>query len=144
MGRWITHGDWYPDYSLRLLRNGKGQWKGSREHDQMHVDGKVLKLKGDLYHYTVKNIEDHLSKVSYFGNIFLQRQLDKKAKWSSINVVFRVFWRFFRAYFIRLGFLDGYPGFYVAFFTAFSAFYRHTLLYEHNQKDIEPNEGNRK
>ena len=26
LGRWIKHGGWYPDYTLRLFRNGKGSF----------------------------------------------------------------------------------------------------------------------
>ena len=29
LGRWITHGDWYPDRVLRLYRRDAGRWGGS-------------------------------------------------------------------------------------------------------------------
>ena len=44
--------------------------------------------------------------------------------------VSRPLWRFFRAYVLRRGFLDGYPGLYIAAATAFGVFVRHTRLYE--------------
>jgi hypothetical protein len=44
--------------------------------------------------------------------------------------VFRPWWRFFRAYIIRRGFLDGFPGFWIAIATAFFAFVRYSRKYE--------------
>jgi glycosyltransferase involved in cell wall biosynthesis len=139
LGRWIRHGDWYPDWSLRLVRRGKGKWAGSREHDKMQLDGTATKLAGDLNHYTAPSLREHLDKVGYFGQIFLQRQLDRGAHWSAANAVFRTGWRFFRAYILRGGFLDGYPGFYIACFTAYSTLYRYSLLYEHEQNQRAAN-----
>jgi glycosyltransferase involved in cell wall biosynthesis len=138
LGRWITHGDWYPDHSLRLIRRGKGKWAGSREHDKMELDGAAAKLSGDLHHYTCPSLREHLAKVGYFGDIFLKRQLDRGAQWSSVNALFRAKWRFFRAYVLRRGFLDGFPGLYIAFYTSFATFYRYALLFEHDMKDKKP------
>ena len=46
--------------------------------------------------------------------------------------------RVFRAYLFRLGFLDGYPGFFIAFSTTYAALFRHTRLYEHRQPALPP------
>ena len=135
LGRWILHGDWYPDHSLRLIRRGKGRWAGSREHDKMKTEGKVRKLHGDLLHYSFPSISSYLEKTNYYADFFLQRQLDAKSKWRVGNVVFRPAWRFFRAYFLRLGFLDGFPGFFLAAATAFSTLVRHSRLYEHEVRE---------
>ena len=37
LGRWITHGDWYPDHVLRLIKKGSGAWEGSPEHCKIEV-----------------------------------------------------------------------------------------------------------
>jgi len=50
----------------------------------------------------------------------LQRQLAAGARWSAPAVVFRSAWRFVRAYFFKLGLLDGYPGFFIAASTAYA------------------------
>ena len=138
LGRWIKHGDWYPDHSLRLLRRGQGKWAGSREHDKMELTGPAAKLSGDLHHYTCPSLRDHLQKIGYFGDIFLRRQLDRGARWSALNAIFRCKWRFWRGYLIRGCFLDGFPGLYIAFYMCFATFYRYTLLYEHLQNQRAP------
>lgn len=131
LGRWIKHGDWYPDYSLRLIKNGCGKWGGSPEHDKIEPDGPVTKLSGDLFHYTNPTIGDCVRKINQFSDYYLQRQLDSKAAWSAPAVVTRSVWRFFRAYIFRLGFLDGYPGFFIAASNAYATLVKHSRLYEH-------------
>ncbi len=133
MGRWITHGDWYPDYSQRLLRAGKARWGGGIEHEKIVIDGKSQKLRGDLHHYTYPNLNAQIEKIIYFSDIFLKRQLEKESRWSLLQTVFRPGWRFFRGYFIKLGFMDGFPGFYIAVTMAFYTLVRYSKLYEHNK-----------
>jgi|TARA_B110000438_G_C15787270_1_gene639014 glycosyltransferase involved in cell wall biosynthesis len=130
LGRWIRHGDWYPDRKVRLIRNGRGTWKGSREHDKLHVGGTVNELDGDLLHFSYPSMNTFITKIIYFSDIYLQRQLDAQSKWRLIHVLFRPIWRFFRAYIVRLGFLDGFPGLFIAVSTAFAAFFKHSRLYE--------------
>jgi hypothetical protein len=57
-------------------------------------------------------------------------ELESGRGWSFVESVFRPVWRFFRAYFLRLGFLDGFPGLWIAVATAFFAFVKHGRRYE--------------
>lgn len=134
MGRWITHGDWYPDTKLRLFRREKARWGGSPEHDYIELEGRSLWLKGDLHHYSFPSINRYIEKINGFADVFLQRQIDAGKSWSLATNVFRPLWRFFRAYVIRRGFLDGFPGLWIAVATAFSAFIRYSRKYEEEVK----------
>ena len=131
MGKWITHGDWYPDYSLRLLRKDKGRWIGGIIHEKLEVDGKVKKLKGDLYHYPIPNMQGQLTKLVYYSDLYLEKRLEEGKKWSAPGTFIRSVWRFFRGYFLRLGFLDGFPGLYIAYYDSFSTFFKYSRIYEH-------------
>lgn len=135
MERWIKHGDWYPDTKVRLIRNGTGKWKGSREHDKLHVQGKTVHIKGDLLHYSYPSLNTFVEKTIYFSDIYLSRQLDACKRWNLMNVIIRPPWRFIRAYFLRLGFLDGFPGLFIAVATAYMTFVKHSRLYEHESKN---------
>jgi glycosyltransferase involved in cell wall biosynthesis len=135
MGRWITHGDWYPDHVLRLFRRGAGRWGGSPEHTNVELTGAVRTLRGDLLHYSNPSINGYLQKIPYYADLYLQRQLAEGTRWRPLQVIARAAWRFLRAYFLKRGFLDGYPGFFLAVSTAYAALVRHTRLYEHlNQR----------
>ena len=51
--RWITHGDWYPDLSLRLFHRARARWGGDAfVHEKIECDGLVATLAGDLHHYS--------------------------------------------------------------------------------------------
>jgi glycosyltransferase involved in cell wall biosynthesis len=133
--RWITHGDWYPDYSLRLFRRDRARWGGDAfVHEKVECDGPVALLRGDLHHYSFPTLASHVAKINPFADLFLRQQQARGKRFSTTSAVFRPGWRFFRAYVIRRGFLDGYPGFYIACATAFGAFVRHSRLYEAENK----------
>jgi glycosyltransferase involved in cell wall biosynthesis len=133
-GRWIRHGDWYPDLQTRLWRKDAAEWGGADPHDKLHVRGTVGRLAGDLLHFSNPNISSYVQKINYFADAHLQRQLEQGARWSVSAAVARPAWRFLRAYFLRRGFLDGYPGFFIAASTAYSTLVRHSRLFEYLQR----------
>jgi glycosyltransferase involved in cell wall biosynthesis len=130
LGRWITHGDWYPDAKLRLVRRDKARMGGDASHDMVLVDGAVKHLRGDLLHDSFPTIRSYLEKIGPFADGFAERKRNEGGGWSLASNLLRPLWRFFRAYFLRLGFLDGFPGFWIAFATSFSVFVRYSRLYE--------------
>lgn len=131
LGRWITHGDWYPDLSLRLIQRSRARWGGDEfVHEKMECTGPVATLRGDLHHYSFPTLSSHVAKINPFADLFLRQHQARGTKFSLLAAIFRPWWRFFRAYFLKLGFLDGFPGFYIAIATAFGSFVRYSRLYE--------------
>lgn len=133
LGRDITHGDWYPDTKLRLVRRAKAKMGGNATHDKVIIDGRVKHLCGDLLHDSYPTIESYLTKIGPFAEEFVKRQINEGKHWSLAANLLRPLWRFLRAYFLRLGFLDGFPGFWIAYATAFSVFIRYSKKYERDQ-----------
>jgi len=133
--RWIKHGDWYPDLSLRLLRSGRARWGGDAfVHEKVECDGPVATLRGDLHHYSFPTLSSHVAKITPFADLFVRQQQAKGGRFSLFAALFRPGWRFFRAYVLKLGCLDGFPGFYIAWATAFGAFVRYSRLYEEQHR----------
>lgn len=130
LGQWITHGEWYPDLSVRLFKRGV-KWSGSPEHDKIEVSGRRKRLKADCFHYSCPSISNQILKFNTFSDYFLERQLSANKRWSAFQAIFRAFWRFFRSYIIKRGFLDGYAGFYIASVAGFSTLARYSRLYEY-------------
>ncbi len=130
LGRWITHGDWYPDRKVRLVLRGGARWAGSPEHDRLELEGAIKRLAGDLHHYSFPTINRYVDKINVFSDEYLKRQLAAGKRWSLVQNLTRPAWRFFRCYVVRRGFLDGFPGFWVAVGIAFQAFVRHSRTYE--------------
>lgn len=133
--RWITHGDWYPDHSLRLFRRDRARWGGDAfVHEKVECNGPVATLSGDLHHYSFPTLASHVAKIAPFAELFVRQQQARGRRFSVGAAVFRPAWRFFRAYVVKRGFLDGYPGWYIAWATAFGAFVRYTRLYEEENR----------
>ncbi|MCF7790151.1 MAG: glycosyltransferase family 2 protein [Prosthecobacter sp.] len=138
MGRWIHHGDWYPDRKVRLFRREKSRWAadgGGQVHERLDVDGPCTTLSGDLLHYSFKNIQHYLVKHVQYSNVFLQTQQSKGGRWSLLHTLFRPWWRFTRAYVLKRGFMDGFPGLWIAVATAFFTFDRYSRMYENEAEE---------
>lgn len=130
LGRWITHGDWYPDRKLRLVRRKNARMSGNDAHDAVEVNGSTIVLAGDLHHYSFPSMNRYVEKINVFADLFLEQQKAKGKTWSLFANVTRPLWRFFRAYVLRLGFLDGFPGLWIAISTAYFTFVRYSRKFE--------------
>jgi hypothetical protein len=64
----------------------------------------------------------------------VEQQKSRNGRFSLATAVLRPGWRFFRAYVLKRGCLDGYPGFYIAWANAFGALVRYSRLYEAERK----------
>lgn len=130
LGRWIKHGDWYPDRKTRLCQKSTGVWSGLPEHDLIKVNGRVKFLNGDLLHYSYANINELIEKTIYFTDEYIKRVSGSVnfRVLSTLEIIFRSMFRFFRGYFLKLGFLDGLPGLIIAINSAHSVFVKYTKL----------------
>lgn len=131
-GRWIRHGNWYPDRKVRLWRKEAGQWEGD-PHEKLVLRGTVVPLRADLFHFSNENIDQLLSKISVVSSIFVRQCQVRKRSTGWIDLTIRPFWKFFRAYFLRRGFLDGWPGYFIAWMDAFSTVTRYIKVIEAEQ-----------
>lgn len=131
LNRWIRHGDWYPDRLLRLVKMGTGEWGDDPAHSRIVMtQGAVTRLGGDILHFPFPDLKTFMWKSVRQSDDFVQIQSARGRKWRLSETVLRPVWRFVRAYFLRLGFLDGFPGLYIAWSTSFVTFLRYSRLYE--------------
>ncbi|MCE9519810.1 MAG: hypothetical protein K8R87_09695, partial [Verrucomicrobia bacterium] len=92
-------------------------------------------LAGDLHHYSFPSMNRYIEKINPFADAFLEQQIAQGRSWSLFANITRPLWRFFRAYFLRCGFLDGFPGLWIAVATAFFNFVRYSRKYEYEVQD---------
>ena len=130
LGRWIRHGDWYPDLQTRLWQRGRAQWQGTDPHDKLVADGPIGRLRGELLHYSMESLDRQLAKISAYGDYFAQHCVARGYAPGALDFAVRPLWRFLRCYFLRLGFLDGWVGFYLAWQTAFACLTRYAKARE--------------
>jgi glycosyltransferase involved in cell wall biosynthesis len=111
-GQWIKHSDWYPDRKLRLFKKDSGSWQGLNPHDSYKLNNPKSrgKLKGNLLHWIFSSYSEHNQKIEKFSTIAAQAYYDIGKKSSIWKIIYRPTWAFFKAYVLRLGFLDGFNG----------------------------------
>lgn len=138
-GRWIRHGDWYPDRKTRLWRRGRAMWGGLDPHDKLQVTGRVGRLRADLLHFTAVDLSHQVIKSVKYAELFVQQRLARGGTAGRLDLWVRPGWRFVRGYVLRLGFLDGWAGLAVARLAAFQTFLRHARLRETQEENTPPN-----
>jgi glycosyltransferase involved in cell wall biosynthesis len=127
-GRWIRHGDWYPDRQIRLWQRGKARWSPVQVHEKLQVDGSLGKLRGELLHHTMDNLNHHVRKMVEYSDLFARNNAGRKI--GVFELAVRPWWRFTRSYFLRRGFLDGWQGYAIARLAAQEVFLRYAKIRE--------------
>jgi glycosyltransferase involved in cell wall biosynthesis len=129
-GRWIRHGDWYPDRVTRLWKKDAARWEGIEPHAYLRVQGAVGKLRSDLHHFSNESIDRQIAKIGPYSDSFVRHYVESGRSAGVLDLGIRPWWRFLRAYVFKLGFLDGWPGYYIAWLSAFSAVTRYAKVRE--------------
>lgn len=109
-GRFLRHGNAFPDRLIRLFDRRRGGWTGEEIHENTKVEGPVGRLRGLLEHFSYRSLNDHQNRMARYADL-MARALHARGKHCGLlKVLGNPLWRFIRGYFIRLGFLDGWRG----------------------------------
>jgi hypothetical protein len=134
-GAWMKHGNFYPDRKLRLWDRRKGDWGGRNPHDHVNMqpNSKVGHLKGDILHYSIITLEGNITQFNKFTTIAAQELFSENRKISAIGVFGKGFAAFFKSFFLKMGFLDGYYGVSLCVIISFATFMKYMKLRELNK-----------
>lgn len=102
-------------------------------HQEAVVDGSIGKLKNYLLHYPYKNLAALLAKTNYYSSLTAEKS--KHTSSGVFKTISHAICAFTRVYILKLGFLDGWPGFIIAFSNFEGAFYKYAKLAEKHKKD---------
>lgn len=130
LGRWWRRGGWYPDYDVRIFRRDRARWGGTDPHEKILVDGKVRRLAHPLHHYSYRDIADHWRRINRFTTIAATEQKNEGRPWRWSDNLLRPPLRFLRAYVLKRGFLEGFPGYFIAATAAIYVFLKYAKLRE--------------
>lgn len=118
-GRFLRHGNAYPDRVLRLFDRRRGGWRGTREiHESVSLDGPVRTLDGDLLHHPFRDLEQMLAKTQRYARMMAEHEHARGRRATLSKLVIAPWWRFVRGYVLRGGFLDGREGLVYAYVRA--------------------------
>ncbi len=130
LGRWIYHGEWYPDVKLRLFHRDFGRSEGEEPHDRVVVTGPVKLLKNPLWHYTYDDLSDHLGTLDRFSTISARQLFVRDPRFRLGSLLLNPPLRFLKGYVLKRGFLDGWHGFIIAIISMFAAFMKYAKVWE--------------
>ncbi len=130
MGLWLRHGGWSPEYKVRLFRKGQAAWGGRNPHDHVIPDGPTGTLHGSILHYSYRNLADQIRQTASFTRIASEEMAAAGRRTGVLEMLFRPGWAFFHRFLLRLGFLDGLPGFLMATNHSFTVFLKYARLWE--------------
>jgi len=110
MGRYLRHGEGYPDWSLRLFDRRAARWSDDAVHEQVLAAGEVGTLQGDLLHESAESLETYLAKQNRYSTLAAHAALACGKRATVMHLLLSPALRFIKFYFLRLGLLDGLPG----------------------------------
>ena len=110
LGRWLRHGEGYPDWNVRLFDRRHAKWSDDVVHEHVLADGPVGKLTGDLLHASAESLDAYLAKQNRYTTLQAQALYQRGERFSAFRIVLSPLLRFVRFYVLRAGFLDGTAG----------------------------------
>ncbi len=128
MGRWLAHGEGYPDWSLRLFHRSHARWSDDPVHEKVIAASPVLRLSGDLLHESAESLETYLDKQNRYTSLQAGVLHASGRHTSLVQLLFSPALRFVKFYLLRLGFLDGVPGLVHIVIGCMNSFCKHAKL----------------
>ncbi len=130
LGRQLQFGGCGREKYIRLFKRLKAKFTQEPVHERVVIDGKIGYFKNHIIHRSYRNIEDYFNKFNRYSSL----EAEKKFKGDKqIPFVFQVLLSildFFNRYILKLGFLDGQPGFLWAIFSSFHRLVKYAKVWE--------------
>lgn len=145
MGRWIKHSGWYPNYRQpQLFRKGHMSYDQKAVHEGYLVNSSkpIGHLENAIWQFPFKNMSEVMQKANRYSTLGAQRIAERRL---SMGIALsHGIWAFVKHYLFKLGFLDGWAGFVIAFQSFEGTFYRYVKAIEiqKGKQWQEPKQGN--
>ncbi len=130
LGRYLRHGEGYPDWSLRLFDRRFAQWSLDAVHEKVVCDARVGDLQGDLLHDSAETLEAYLAKQNRYTSLAADVEAMNNRQVSAARMVFSPLVRFMKFYLLRGGFRDGLPGLVHIAIGCFNSFIKYAKIRE--------------
>ena len=111
LGRWLAHGEGYPDWNIRLFDRRRASWTDDPVHENVAAAGPVARLAGDLLHASAESLDAYMTKQNRYTTLQAEAMHARGERAGAATLVLSPLVRFLRFYIGKLGFLDGVPGF---------------------------------
>lgn len=135
LGRYLKHGEGYPDWSLRLFDRRQARWSDDPVHEKVIANGQVGELRGDLLHDSAESLANYLNKQNRYTSLAADAALAAGKRASVGRIALSPLIRFIKFYVIRQGFRDGLPGLIHIAIGCFNSFLKYSKMLERQQSD---------
>ena len=137
MGRWIKYSGWYPNFRQpQLFKKGKMSYTMDRVHEGFisHSNKEIGTINHNIWQFPFKDTEEVLFKANRYSSLGVSKLESKGVRGSIFKAFLHGLFAFIKHYIFKLGFLDGGPGFVIAFGNFEGTFYRYVKLMEFQKK----------
>ncbi|MFH1552377.1 MAG: glycosyltransferase family 2 protein [Candidatus Omnitrophota bacterium] len=115
---WLRYGGEYPASQTRLFLKDEFKYEEVEVHPRAFMKGDTGYLKGDIIHYSHKDITDYLRSLNGHTTLEAKKWYQTGRKMSAGHAIWRGLDRcFYRRLLRKKGYKDGIYGFTVAFFS---------------------------
>jgi glycosyltransferase involved in cell wall biosynthesis len=110
LGRWLSHGEGYPDWSPRLFNRMNARWSDDLVHEKVLFAVTPGTLRGDLMHDSADDLTKYLERQNRYTTLAARQAFEQGRGANVVHLLLSPVVRFLKFYVMRLGFLDGLPG----------------------------------
>lgn len=110
LGKWLRHGEGYPDWSPRLFDRRSARWSDDSVHEKVLYAVTPETLRGDLLHESAEDLQDYFEKQNNYTTLAARQMFERGLSVNPAHLLASPLVRFVKFYFFRLGFLDGVAG----------------------------------
>jgi glycosyltransferase involved in cell wall biosynthesis len=135
LGRWLEHGEGYPDWSLRLFHRAHAGWSSDEVHEAVLTTVDVGSLEGDLLHDSAEDVSTYIAKQNRYTSLQAKTLFAQGIRASYWHLLASPLVRFFKFYVMRMGFLDGGAGFAHVVIGCNNSFHKYLKLIELQNAD---------
>lgn len=133
LGRWLRHGEGYPDWCTRLFHRKNAAWSDDAVHEKVLHAVTPGSLQGDLLHESAEDLGIYLQKQNRYSALAARQLFERGRRAGALRLVLSPIVRFLKFYVFRLGFLDGVPGLVHTSIGCIASFTKYATLIELEQ-----------
>jgi glycosyltransferase involved in cell wall biosynthesis len=131
MGKRVQYSGWQNDTAVRLIQRDKARYNQNQVHEEIDTTHlKVGLLKYKFEHYTYRDLDTFLKKQMRYAAWSAQDYAPKTGQITVWHLWVKPFFRFFKHYVLKLGFLDGKVGLVISAIMAWGVFLRYVHIAE--------------
>jgi glycosyltransferase involved in cell wall biosynthesis len=125
---------WEGDRVNRLFNKKMTSFNNNLVHESLILDKMSIKeLNSTLVHYSFNSASQLIDKMQKYSTLYAKDYNGKKSS-SPLKAFIRASFAFFKYYFLKKGFLNGYEGLVISVSNANGVFYKYIKLYEESLK----------